>query len=679
MAINFNHQGSNGVYVRPGTSNAGQLELDTAGTFAAPKLVGAFANGTTFVAGEVLISSGTDGTMTKAQAWTYGTGANGGLTQTGTGATAFTGNIGQTGVTTFSTGTGVVSLNGDTTHASAKHLTSAGGAANFNWSASSGTFSTGTGAIALNGDSTVASAKHITAAGGASNFNWSASSGTFSTGTGAVALNGDTTVASAKSITSSGGAANFNWSASSGTFSTGTGVVTVGGGTNAVNIGTVANFGTITLGHATGSNLITLNGGVIVGSGKTLTLGADATTGLQAVSYQQWQSGQAGLKPKTLVKAATAAALPACVYANGSGGVGATLTESANGALTVDGIAVAVNDRILVKDQALAFQNGIYVVTATGSGVAVFVLTRTTDADTWNNLVGAYMFAEQGTANGDKGFFCTSDAGGTLGTNNVTFSLFSNSAVAYTWDAGLVASGNSISVDIDDVTLGWDTGTANVSSKVVLKDVSGLSAQGSSVIPKVQWNAKGQITVGTPAVAADVNTLYNSAGLVVGGLNSRFGTAAGHSNYTMSLAGSGNMGTAGDSESGLVILYGTGSAGTVRLSSDGAAAGAGNQIVLDNNSSMFFRAHVLVREPASDNTLAYVIEGVAERAASAGTTAVILSTQTVYTEDALTAANWDVTVAADTTLGSLNISVTNSGSALTVKATSFIQVTMTKE
>lgn len=78
---------------------------------------------------------------------------------------------------------------------------------------------------------------------------------------------------------------------------------------------------------------------------------------------------------------ATTAALPACTYANGSAGVGATLTATANAALSVDGVAVAVADRILVKNQATLAQNGAYVVTATGSGAAHFVLTRATDYD----------------------------------------------------------------------------------------------------------------------------------------------------------------------------------------------------------------------------------------------------------------------------------------------------------
>jgi hypothetical protein len=94
----------------------------------------------------------------------------------GTGGIAFTGNITQTGAGTFSTGSGAVSLNGATTVTGTN------------------TFATGSGAVSLNGNTTLASGMALTAAGGASNFDFSASSGTFKTGSGAISLNGNTTV-----------------------------------------------------------------------------------------------------------------------------------------------------------------------------------------------------------------------------------------------------------------------------------------------------------------------------------------------------------------------------------------------------------------------------------------------------------------------------------------------------
>lgn len=129
----------------------------------------------------------------------------------------------------------------------------------------------------------------------------------------------------------------------------------------------------------------------------------------------------------TAVAAATTAVLPstaAIIYANGAAGVGATLTRGENGALgTIDGVTLAVNDRILVKNQASALQNGIYVVTAVGSGGAPYVLTRATDADqgTTEERYGLATTVTSGLINGGKKFFMNNSAAITMGTTAITF------------------------------------------------------------------------------------------------------------------------------------------------------------------------------------------------------------------------------------------------------------------
>lgn len=95
-----------------------------------------------------------------------------------------------------------------------------------------------------------------------------------------------------------------------------------------------------------------------------------------------------------------------------------TANITLSGVQTVDGIALVANDRVLVKNQTTQAQNGIYLVTAGA-------WTRTTDGDTWNELSSAYVFVEQGTTNADTGWTCTIDAGGTLGTTNITWVQFS--------------------------------------------------------------------------------------------------------------------------------------------------------------------------------------------------------------------------------------------------------------
>ena len=93
------------------------------------------------------------------------------------------------------------------------------------------------------------------------------------------------------------------------------------------------------------------------------------------------------------MEAATTAALsPANTYSNGSLGVGATLTATGNGTLTVDGHLVALNDRILVKDEAAPANQGIYLCTTAGTSSVPYVLTRSADMNTAAEVPGAFTF-----------------------------------------------------------------------------------------------------------------------------------------------------------------------------------------------------------------------------------------------------------------------------------------------
>lgn len=83
------------------------------------------------------------------------------------------------------------------------------------------------------------------------------------------------------------------------------------------------------------------------------------------------------------------------------------LTFSAAGATTIDGIAIALNNRILVKNQTSVFQNGIYIVTTVGTASVATVLTRATDANTSTKISGSIVSVRNGTINGGT-FYITS-------------------------------------------------------------------------------------------------------------------------------------------------------------------------------------------------------------------------------------------------------------------------------
>lgn len=128
------------------------------------------------------------------------------------------------------------------------------------------------------------------------------------------------------------------------------------------------------------------------------------------------------------VLAATTAALPAAVYANGTSGVGATLTASANGAFPdQDGVAIPLNGRVLVKNQTAASENGIYVLTTVGNAGAPWVLTRATDFDTAAEMtvvagvpLAISVFVAGGTTQAQRDYYLSATVT-TVGTTAVTF------------------------------------------------------------------------------------------------------------------------------------------------------------------------------------------------------------------------------------------------------------------
>ena len=156
-----------------------------------------------------------------------------------------------------------------------------------------------------------------------------------------------------------------------------------------------------------------------------------------------------GLDTKPSCRLATIADLSA-TYNNGTLGVGATLTASSNGALSIDSVTPSVADRILVKDQTDASENGIYVVTTIGDGSTAFVLTRATPEDQPAELTGgSFVFVEEGTIGSNNGYTFTHTGAPTFGTTDLDVSQFSG-AGQITAGAALSKDGNTIDVEVDD-------------------------------------------------------------------------------------------------------------------------------------------------------------------------------------------------------------------------------------
>lgn len=151
-----------------------------------------------------------------------------------------------------------------------------------------------------------------------------------------------------------------------------------------------------------------------------------------------------GLHIHASVVAATTANLNA-TYDNGTSGVGATLTNAgANAALSLDGVSLSVSDRVLVKNQTSALQNGIYTVTTVGDGSTAWVLTRAADFNTSAEIQGGdFTFVTGGTLYDNTGWVQTS-TGVTVGTTAIVWQQFSG-AGTYTASNGVQLVGTDFS------------------------------------------------------------------------------------------------------------------------------------------------------------------------------------------------------------------------------------------
>lgn len=207
-------------------------------------------------------------------------------------------------------------------------------------------------------------------------------------------------------------------------------------------------------------------------------------------------------------KVATTAALAAVTYNNGTSGVGATLTADANGALgNIDGQSLSVGDRILVKNQASALQNGIYEVTDLGSAGTPFILTRIVVYDEDSEIEpGDLVNIDIGTVNAEKVFILTTDGSVTVGTTALVFGPLGTN---------LINAGNGLSFSGLDLNVGAGDGIDVTATNVVV-DVTDLIGSGlteSSNNIDIDWFVPGTDTPASVDKAVDVSDLAaNGAG-----------------------------------------------------------------------------------------------------------------------------------------------------------------------
>lgn len=189
-------------------------------------------------------------------------------------------------------------------------------------------------------------------------------------------------------------------------------------------------------------------------------------------------------------------------------GVGATLTNSGTQvALSIDNVALSLNDRVMVRLQTNGFENGVYYVTTVGSGSTNWVLTRATDSnkvapeDTNGVGEGDYYYTQDGDLNaGDSHVLTTPNAGMILGYTALTFTQFSG-AVTYVGGTNIDVAGQTISLTGTVAATNGGTGVNTVTTGDLLYGSAsntwsklGLGSAYKSLVvnaggTQVEWNA----------------------------------------------------------------------------------------------------------------------------------------------------------------------------------------------
>lgn len=227
---------------------------------------------------------------------------------------------------------------------------------------------------------------------------------------------------------------------------------------------------------------LALAGGTMSGA---ITLAADPSSALHPATKQYVDAVRSGLDPKDSVRVAT------------------TANITLSGTQTIDDVAVIVGNRVLVKNQTTASENGIYVV-------AAGAWTRASDADSSAEVnAGMFAFAEEGTVNADTGWWITTNNPITLGTTALTFAQFAGPGAVQA-GAGVLRSGNTFSADFgttagkamegnDSRVVNAVPNTRTISTTAPLSGGGDLSANRTLSVGAASDTATGVVELATSA------------------------------------------------------------------------------------------------------------------------------------------------------------------------------------
>ena len=319
--------------------------------------------------------------------------------------------------------------------------------------------------------------------------------------------------------------------------------------------------GSLTIDSAGGT--VTIDDNLTISASKTIDMGANKVTNIadptgaqDAASKAYVDAVKTGLDVKDSCDIATTADVSTWTYANGTAGVGATLTAAGNGVVALDSVNLTLNMRVLVKDQDPSTENGIYYVSTAGAVGAILVLTRALDANQPAELTGgSFTFVEQGTTQAENGYVFTHNGDPTFGAGNtaLTVAQFSGAGQIIA-GTSLTKSGNTMNVATDGTTMFTLSDALSVKSTGTSGQVlRSTGTAGQAALYGQLDLANSNAVTGITAVAnggIGVNTIGANLLMTGDGTNAVNTVAVGTSGQVLLSAGSGTDPSFGNVDGG---------------------------------------------------------------------------------------------------------------------------------
>jgi hypothetical protein len=230
------------------------------------------------------------------------------------------------------------------------------------------------------------------------------------------------------------------------------------------------------------ANNVAVTGGSITG------LGAPSSSS-DAATKNYVDEAVAGLRTRIIAECATTANV--------------NLSNGLEAGDSIDGVTLVAGDRVLVKDQSTATENGLYIAVSSGAA------SRDPEHDTIAELSGGLIVVNQGTANDNKIFLCTTDSTGSIGSTNITYTQVTPSNTGTVTSVGIADSGASeFTVTNSPVT---SSGTINLAINSIADTKLGTISTANKVSASA-INIDGATDIGADLTTSDLILVDDGAG-----------------------------------------------------------------------------------------------------------------------------------------------------------------------